>query len=83
MNSLELKFARMKKGLSQKEMGDAIEKSYDSYAKKERGEVSFFPDEILRATLRLDLDYDHFNLIFFDGKLPFRKIGGVETEILP
>lgn len=83
MNSMELKFARQRKGLSQKEMGNAIEKSFDSYAKKERGEVSFFPDEILRATLRLDLDYDQFNLIFFDGKLPFRKIEAVGTEILP
>lgn len=73
MNNLELKFARQREGLSQREMAEAIEKSIDSYAKKERGEVSFFPDEILKATLRLNLNYEQFNLIFFDNLLPFRK----------
>lgn len=73
MNNLELKFARQREGLSQREMAEAIEKSILSYAKKERGEVSFFSDEILKATLRLNLNYEQFNLIFFDNLLPFRK----------
>lgn len=82
MNNLELKFARQREGLSQREMAAAIEKSVDSYAKKERGEVSFFPDEILKATLRLNLSYEQFNLIFFDNHLPFRKNEGSCSEIL-
>lgn len=73
MNSLELKFARQREGLSQREMAEAIKKSIDSYSKKERGKVSFSPDEILKATLRLNLNYEQFNMIFFDGNLLFRK----------
>ena len=82
MNNLELKFARQREGLSQREMAEAIEKSLDSYSKKERGEVSFFTDEILKATLRLNLTYDQFNLIFFDNYLPFRKNDSSLSEIL-
>jgi len=82
VNNLELKFARLREGLSQREMAATIEKSLDSYAKKERGEVSFFPEEILAATLRLHLSFEQFNLIFFDNKLPYRKIEAESSEIL-
>lgn len=74
MNGMELKFARMRKGFSQREMACIIRRSLDSYSKKERGEVSFFPDEIVAATQKLELSFDQFNNIFFDGDLPFRNL---------
>lgn len=73
MNGLELKLARMRAGLSQQEMADRLGKTLASYSKKERGEVIFLPDEISTLTLLLNIDYEQFNCIFFDGKLPFRK----------
>lgn len=46
MESLELKGLRISKGKTQTDMAIAIEKSTDSYAKKERGEVLFSPEEM-------------------------------------
>ena len=55
-------------------MGEKIEKSVDSYAKKERGEVLLSPDEMCIVAIALGMDYELFNYIFFDGKLPFSNI---------
>lgn len=77
MNGLELKLARMRSGFSQKEVADELGKKLDSYSKKERGEVNFFSDEILKLTLMFDLTPEQFNLIFFDNKLPFRNNNAV------
>lgn len=77
MNGLELKLARMRSGFSQQEVADELGKKLDSYSKKERGEVNFFSDEILKLTLMFDLTPEQFNLIFFDNKLPFRNDNAV------
>lgn len=77
MNGLELKLARMRSGFSQQEVADELGKKLDSYSKKERGEVNFFSDEILKLTLMFDLTPEQFNLIFFDNKLPFRNNNAV------
>ena len=74
MNALKLKSLRIEKGYTQAEMGEKIEKSGDSYAKKERGEVLLSPDEMCIVATALEMDYELFNYIFFDGKLPFGNI---------
>lgn len=73
MNYMELKFARLRKRKTQKEMADIIGKSLRTYAMKERGEVAFFPDEIVAVSLSLGLTAEQINDIFFDNNLPFRK----------
>lgn len=71
MNALKLKSLRIEKGFTQSEMGELIEKSTDSYAKKERGEVEFTPKEMCIVAIALDMTYELFNYIFFDNGLPF------------
>ncbi len=69
MNSSKLKGLRVEKGKTQEEMAKSIEKSLDSYAKKERGEVIFLPDEIAIISNLLEMTFEQVNDIFFDGKL--------------
>ena len=71
MNALKLKSLRIEKGYTQSDMAEKIEKSTDSYAKKERGEVEFTPDEMRIVAIALDFDFELFNYIFFGNKLPF------------
>ena len=71
MNALKLKSLRIEKGLTQAEMAEKIEKTNDSYAKKERGEVEWTPDEMCIVAIALDMDFELFNYIFFGNKLPF------------
>ena len=77
MNALKLKSLRIEKGFTQADMGEMIEKTTDSYAKKERGEVEWTPVEMCIVAIALDMTYELFNYIFFDNKLPF---GNVPTE---
>ena len=77
MNALKLKSLRIEKGFTQAEMAEKIEKSNDSYAKKERGEVEWTPDEMCIVAIALEMDFELFNYIFFGNKLPF---GNVEQE---
>ncbi len=76
MNSNKLKGKRVEKGYTQNEMADFIEKSFDSYSKKERGEVFFTPNEMLIIAIKLELTAQEFNDIFFDGRLPFGNFSG-------
>ncbi len=73
MKSMELKFARMRKRFSQRDMANAISKSLISYSKKERGEVKFSPNEIIVLANKLGLTLEQTNDIFFDSNLPLRK----------
>ena len=73
MNTQKLKGLRVELGLTQKEAGDMIEKSTDSYAKKERGEVELTLDETKLLTIGFGMDFDQFNAIFYNGDLPFGK----------
>lgn len=75
MNGQMLKGFRVGKALTQKNMGDMIEKSTDSYAKKERGEVEFTLYETGTIVIDTGMTFDQFNDIFYDGRLPFRNVG--------
>ena len=74
MNSLKLKGLRVEKGFSQSDMACVIEKTVDSYAKKERGKVMFTPSEICALANTLKMDFQTFNFIFFENKLPFGNV---------
>ena len=75
MNGLMLKGFRVGKGKTQSDFGAMIEKSFDSYAKKERGEVEFTLDETAVIAIETGMSFEEFNAIFYDGSLPFRNIG--------
>lgn len=75
MNSLELKGLRIARGKTQSYMGERIEKSLDSYAKKERGEVLFTPEEMAIVASELEMTFEQFNAIFFTNRLLFSNIG--------
>lgn len=71
MNAMELKGLRISKGKTQCDMSADIEKTLSAYAKKENGETTFTPDEMCIIAKSLEMDYEQFNRIFFDNKLPF------------
>ena len=77
MNGQMLKGFRVGKGKTQTDYGNVIEKSTDSYAKKERGEVEFTLNEAMLIVVNSDMTFEQFNDIFFDGCLPFGKGGQV------
>lgn len=76
VNCLKLKGYRVSKGLAQRDLGEMIEKSTDSYAKKERGEVELTLNETLVIAVKTGMDFEEFNAIFYDGRLPFGKPSG-------
>ena len=69
-----LKSVREKKEKTQTDMAALIEKSIDTYAKKERGDVYFTPAEMVRVVKALNLTFSEFNAIFFASDLPFCNI---------
>lgn len=71
MNRNELKAERIRQGKSSSYMGNLIGKSENSYAKKEKGQVKFTPDEMVLIATDLRLSPNQFYAIFFDSKLPF------------
>lgn len=73
MNGQMLKGFRVGKAKTQSDIAEMIEKSTDSYAKKERGEVEFTLDETAVIAIETGMDFDEFNAIFYDGRLPFGK----------
>ena len=75
MNGQELIIARMRKGVSRHDAGAALGLSPQAYKLKETNETRFKDDQKLILVDLLDLDFDKFNLIFFDGKLPVKKWG--------
>lgn len=79
MKSNLLKSKRIERCKTQSFAASLIEKSVDSYAKKERGEVSFTPAEISALTNGFGLTFDEFNGIFFDSKLQFCKYSGKDA----
>lgn len=74
MKSNLLKSARVRKELTQSDLALKIEKTTDTYAKKERGEVLFTPTEIAIISNVLGLSFREFNDIFFDSQLQFSNI---------
>lgn len=71
MNTNLLKSVRVKNGKTQTDMASLIEKSIDTYAKKERGEIYFTPAEMIRVLKALNLTFGEFNDIFFNSELQF------------
>ncbi len=64
MDSLELEYARKRKGKSKADMAAAIGKSVVSYSKKERGDVKFTDEEKVILTRELGLTGSQYNSIF-------------------
>ena len=79
MNSLELIVARTRKRKSRKDMAALLGKTSSSYAQKECGKTPFSVEEVALISVDLDLTFEQFNTIFFDGRLPF----GVTSESAP
>lgn len=71
MKENKLKGKRVALGLTQSDCAKMIEKSTDSYAKKERGEFLFTLAEIAELTKGMKLSFDEFNDIFFGSQLQF------------
>ncbi len=70
MDSLELEYARKRKGKSKADMAAVIGKSVVSYSKKERGDVKFTDEEKVIRIREPGLTGSQYNAIFFDGNLP-------------
>lgn len=70
MNTLELEYARKKKGKTKKDMAEVIGKTLISYQKKEHGDVKFTDEEKVIVAKELGLTSEQVNVIFFDGELP-------------
>lgn len=77
MNALGLKGLRISKGKSQLYMSKCIEKSLDSYAKKERGSVFFTPKEMSVVAHELNMTFEQFNDIFLTAHCHMVIINGV------
>lgn len=75
MNTFELRVARERKGLTRRDVGVALDISPSSYKTKETCEARFTDSQKLKLVDLLDLDFDQFNAIFFEGKLPVEKWG--------
>lgn len=70
MKPNEIKGARARLGLTQKDMAGKLGISAQSYAKKESGDTKFTDPEKLIVCEALGLSLVQFNDIFYDGKLP-------------
>ena len=71
MNSKKLKSIRVERGRTQAELARSIHRSTDLYSKKEKGLVAFSTSEMKAVATELEMTFHDFNLIFFDGELPF------------
>lgn len=71
MNLTELKVARIRRGMKAKDLAKALDKSLDSYMKRESGSVSVTLSDIAALTKAMDLSLSEFVAIFFNGNLPF------------
>lgn len=70
MRPLEIKGARTRLGLSQKDMAEKLGITADSYGKKERDIVRFTDPEKVIVAQVLELTACQVNEYFFDGKMP-------------
>ena len=82
MNASKLRGLRVEKGHTQSSMAKIICRSLDTYAKKERGEVACSPREMCLIATALNMSFDLFNIVFFDGNLPFGNILGEHNDPL-
>ena len=70
MKKLEIKAARTRLGLSQKDVAQQIGMSPGSYQKRESGVVDFAPKEMVALANVLGLNINQVNDFLFDGELP-------------
>lgn len=73
MNLTELKVARIRRGVKAQEIANALDKTVDSYIKRENGNVRLTLSDVFTITNVLHLSLTEFVTIFFDGDLPFCK----------
>lgn len=73
MNLTELRVARIRRGVKAQELADAIDRTVDSYIKRENGNVRVTLSDAFTITQVLQLSLEEFVVIFFDGDLPFSK----------
>ena len=71
MNLTELKVARIRRGVKAHVVAEALDKTVNSYIKRENGNVRVTLSDAFIITNTLKLTLDEFVLIFFDGNLPF------------
>ena len=71
MKTYELKAARVRLGYTAQAVADYLGVVRQTYVAKERGIRSFSDKEKLMLTDLLKLTYDQFNLIFYNGELPY------------
>lgn len=81
MKSLEITGAtiqgrRRALGYTQQQMADILNKSIESYRKKERGEVGFSLNEAVTVAEALGFSLDDFNEAFLNGKLTNQRSRG-------
>lgn len=74
VNTNALKGARMTLGKTQKRLAMDLGMPASTYGVKERGEILFSIPEMLDVVSVLNLDYDSFNTIFCQGKLPYHVV---------
>ncbi len=70
MKPLEIKAARIRLRLTQKNMAKQLGITAESYGNKERGSVRFTAEEIVIVSRALGLNIVQVNDFFFDGGLP-------------
>lgn len=71
MNLTELKVARIRRGIKAQTIANALDKTVDSYIKRENGNVGITISDAFIITNVLHLSLEEFVTIFFDGDLPF------------
>jgi putative transcriptional regulator len=69
MNTLELKSARIKRGLTQVDIAEKMNISSITYSLKERGKRDFTINEVSNIIKILNLSLLEINAIFFDNQL--------------
>lgn len=69
MNTLELKSARIKRGLTQVDIAEKMNISSISYSLKERSKRDFTINEVSNIIKILNLSLLEINAIFFDNQL--------------
>ena len=74
MKPVELKCARIRHGKTAMDMANLIGVSGTAWLCRERGDTQVSLEEAATISRALDLDENEFAVIFFDGKLPYRKI---------
>ncbi|MCD8294905.1 MAG: helix-turn-helix domain-containing protein [Clostridia bacterium] len=70
MNSIEIKCARVRKGLSQEEVAKELNMKAPTYRSKENGRGGFSDADKVKLAKLLGWDYSQMNEYLYDGVLP-------------